>query len=113
MPAPRKTSAEPSRVKRPLATTPEAREQQLTALAVDLAEKQLAAGTASAQVITHYLKIASAREALELEGLRQKNELTKAQIDNLASAARVEELYKSALNAMKSYTGETVETEEY
>jgi len=106
MPAPRKTSAEPSRVKRPPATTPEAREHQLIALAVDLAEKQLTAGTASAQVITHYLKLGTTREILEQEGLRQKNELTKAQIDNLASAARVEELYKSALNAMKSYTGE-------
>ena len=36
------------------ALTPEARENQMIALAVDLAEKQLLEGTASSQVITHH-----------------------------------------------------------
>lgn len=91
--------------KRPKATTPEGRERQLTALAVDLAEKQLSEGTASAQVITHFLKLATAREERELEKLTLENELLKARTEQIASQARVEELYINALNAMKSYSG--------
>lgn len=88
--------------KRP-ATTPEGRENQMVALAIDLAEKQLLAGTASAQVITHYLKLGTTRESLEKEKLARENELLKARSEAIASAARVEELYLSALNAMRSY----------
>ena len=51
--------------KRPPARTPEARENQLISLAVDLAEKQLSAGTASSQVITHYLKLGSSKDKIE------------------------------------------------
>ena len=95
-----------NRRKRPPGTTPEARENQLIALAVDLAEQQLEKGTASAQVITHYLKLGTTRERLEQERLRQENLLTAAKIENLASAARVEELYSNALKAMRIYQGE-------
>ena len=38
------------------ALTPEAREKQLVALAVDLVEKRLREGTASSQEVTHILK---------------------------------------------------------
>jgi hypothetical protein len=88
------------------ATTPEVREQQLVGAAIDLAEKQIAAGTASAQVITHYLKLGSSREALEQERIRGEVELQKAKMEQMASAARVEELYIGALNAMRSYQGQ-------
>ena len=88
------------------ATTPEGRENQLVSAAVDLAEKQLAAGTASAQVISHYLKLGSTREKLEQERLSRENELLRAKVEQLASAARVEELYTSALNAMRTYAGQ-------
>jgi hypothetical protein len=91
--------------KRPPATTPEARENQLIAAAVELAEKQLQEGTASAQVITHYLKLGTTRERLEQEKLRRENELLKAKSESLASAARVEELYSNALKAMRTYAG--------
>ena len=94
--------------KRPKAATPEGRERQLTALAVDLAEKQLSEGTASAQVITHFLKLATAREERELEKLTLENELLKARTEQIASQARVEELYVNALNAMKSYSGSEI-----
>jgi len=87
------------------ATTPEGRENQLVSLAVELAERQLAEGTASAQVITHYLKLGSTREKLEQERLSRENELLRTKIETLASAKRVEELYKSALDAMRSYSG--------
>ena len=87
------------------ATTPEAREGQLVALATNLAEKQLRDGTASAQVITHYLKHGSQREQLERQRLENENLLTQAKIEQMQSQARVEEMYGEALRAMKSYAG--------
>lgn len=91
--------------KRPPAKTPEARENQMISLAIDLAEKQLADGTASSQVITHYLKLGSIKERKELVLLEQEIELKKAKTESIQSAKRVEELYLNALNAMRSYTG--------
>ena len=91
--------------RRPPATTPEARENQMISLAVDLAEKQLAAGTASSQVITHYLKLGSTKERLEKEILEKQKDLITAKTESIQSAKRVEELYINALNAMRSYTG--------
>ena len=92
---------------RPPALTPEGRENQLISLAIDLAEKQLSEGTASSQVITHYLKRGSTKERLEKEKLEKENELLKARTESLQSAKRVEELYKEALNAMKRYSGQS------
>lgn len=92
---------------RPPALTPEGRENQLISLAIDLAEKQLSEGTASSQVITHYLKLGSTKERLEKEKLEKENELLKAKTESLQSAKRVEELYKEALNAMKRYSGQS------
>ena len=85
------------------ALAPEARENQLISLAVDLAEKQLIEGTASAQVITHYLKLATIKEQLEREKLEKENELLRAKTEAIQSAQRVEELYANALDAMRSY----------
>ena len=104
MPSTRKKE-EPKR-RRPPATTPEARENQLISLAVDLAEQQLSEGTASSQVISHYLKLASSKERLEKERLTHEVELLKAKTEAIQSAKRVEELYKEALNAMKAYSGQ-------
>lgn len=101
-----------SKKRRAPATTPEARESQLISLAVDLAEKQLSEGTASAQVITHYLKLGTTREQLEKAKLERENELLSAKVEAIASAQRVEELYSQALKAMKSYTGEEVPVED-
>lgn len=91
------------------ATSEEGRENQLVSLAIDLAEKQLAEGTASSQVITHYLKLGSTREKLEQERLQRENELLTSKVDMMASAKRVEELYAEALDAMRSYAGRTVD----
>lgn len=103
--------------KRRPATTEEGRESQLVSLAIDLAEKQLSEGTASAQVITHYLKLGSTRERLEQERLHRENQLLDARVETLASAKRVEELYSAALEAMRSYAGrmpdEIEELDEY
>ena len=89
------------------ATSPEARENQLISLAVDLAEKQLIEGTASSQVITHYLKLGSTKEKIEREILEKQKELIEAKTENLQSAKRIEELYTNAINAMKNYSGQT------
>jgi TRAP-type uncharacterized transport system substrate-binding protein len=75
-------------------------------LAVERAEQQLRDGTASAQVITHYLKLGTSRERLEQERLRRENRLLEAKVDAIASAQRVEELYGQALAAMRSYSGQ-------
>jgi hypothetical protein len=88
------------------ATTPEGREHQLVSQAVDLAEKQIRSGTASSQVITHFLKLGSTRERLEQERLEHENELTRVKIEALESQKRVEELYMEALTAMRSYAGD-------
>jgi hypothetical protein len=96
------------RARRP-ATTPEGRENQLISLAADLAERQLIEGTASAQVITHFLKLGSTREQLEQERLQRDNLLLSAKVDQIASTKRIEELYETALNAMRTYAGQDVE----
>lgn len=87
------------------ALTPEARENQLISLAVDLAEKQLIEGTASSQVISHYLKLGSTKERLEKEKLEEENKLLRAKTEALQSAKRVEELYANAISAMRKYSG--------
>ena len=89
----------------PPAMTPQARENQLTALAMDLAEKQLREGTAFAQVISHFLKQGAAETELKKENLALRNELLVAQTDQIASQKKVEELYEEALRAMKTYGG--------
>lgn len=88
------------------ALSPEARENQLVSLAVDLAERQLLEGTASSQVITHYLKLGSAKERLERERLEEENKLLKAKTEQIQSQKRIEELYADAISAMKRYSGQ-------
>lgn len=110
---PKKDESAPRIPRRPPARTPEARERQLVAQAFDLAEKQIRQGTASAAVITHVLKLGSERERLERERLVRENELLRAKVDQLASAKNVEELYRDALNAMRAYSGQEVEEDDY
>jgi hypothetical protein len=104
--APRKKSGKSTGSRSRPATTPEGRENQLVSLAVDLAEKQLQEGTASAQVISHYLKLGTTREQLEQEKLARENKLLDAKVEQIASAKKVEELYTEALGAMRSYSGQ-------
>lgn len=92
--------------RRPPATTPEARENQLIAMAVDLAEKQILNGTASSQVLSHFLRLGSIKDRLEKEILQEKKELLQAKTESIKSGKKVEELYKNALNAMRSYSGQ-------
>lgn len=85
----------------------ERRENELISLAIDCAEEQLRNGTASAQVITHYLKLGAMRERekLERENLREKNALLRVQKENLESSKRAELLYEQVIDAMQEYGG--------
>lgn len=93
-------------IRRAPATTLEARENQMIALAVDLTEKQLREGTASSQVITHYLKLGTAAHQLEKEKLKNETELIKARVAAQESNSRMEELYERAISAMNEYKGQ-------
>lgn len=90
---------------RPPATTPDERENQLIEAAVDLAEQQLIAGEASAQVITHYLKLGSSRERLEQQRIKNEVLLLETKRELMESEKRTETLMLDALNAMRGYTG--------
>lgn len=87
------------------ALTPEARENQMICLAEQLAEQQLRDGTASAQVITHYLKLGSMKEKYEIEKLKGETALQQAKIEALSSAKHIEELYEEAMKAFRLYHG--------
>lgn len=95
------------------ALTPESRELQLIALAVDLAEQQLRDGTASSQVISHFLKLGSSRAELEREKLASENELLRAKAESLQAQQRQDEMFKAAIEAMRRYQGVGGDSDEY
>ena len=99
------SSSNNSRKMRP-ALTPEARENQMISLAMDLAEQQLRDGTASSQVITEFLKRGSEKARLENEKLKEENQLLRARTESLESAKEIKELYAEALTAMRRYAGQ-------
>ena len=99
-----KCSSDPVKKIRP-ALTPEARENQLIALAVDLVEQRLLDGTASSQETTHFLKLGSMRNRLEMEKLEEENRLLKAKTESIQSQKKSEELFLEAINAVRSYSG--------
>lgn len=105
-----KPSLDPKTKTKP-AMSPEARDNQLIGLAVDLAEQQLREGTASSQVITHYLKLGTAKEKLELQMAEEQVKLLQAKTEAIQSQKRIEELYADALNAMRGYSGQRVNDE--
>ena len=97
-------TSEPKKKLRP-PLTPEARENQLISLAMDCAEQQLMDGTASSQVITHFLKLGTAKYQYETEKLKHDTELVKAKTTSIEKADKIEALYTNALAAMKRYSG--------
>lgn len=105
------SSSEPKRKIRP-ALSPEARERQLISLAVDLVEQRLLDGTASSQETTHFLKLGSSKNRLEMERLEEENKLLRAKTDSLQSQKRSEELFEEAIRAMKRYSGRGVDEDE-
>ena len=97
-------TAEPKRKRRP-ALTPEARENQLIALAVDLVEQRLIDGTASSQETTHFLKLASTKARLEKEKLQREVALMEAKTEAIKAEEKKEEFYSKVLDALRSYNG--------
>ena len=99
------------------ALTDEGRENQLIYLATELAEQQLRDGTASSQVITHYLKLGTCKEKLEREKLEEENKLLRARTKAIKDAADMKEMYAEAIKAMQRYGGhgssEEYDEEEY
>ena len=100
------TSKAPTRTRRP-ALNDDRHEKQIIADAMDLAQKQILEGTASAQVVTHFLKLGSSRERLEQARIKKDIELAQAKQEQMASTIRTEELMKDAIAAFRSYSGDT------
>ena len=99
-----KTTIQNAKPMRP-ALTPEARENQLISLAIDLVEQRLIDGTASSQETTHFLKLASRKAKLEAERAELENELIKAKTQSIRDQADMKTLYKDAIAAMRRYSG--------
>ena len=105
MPKVSTNSSKSSKKMRP-ALTPEARENQLISLAVDLAERQLTEGTASSQVITHFLKLGTTKAELEKEKLKQENKLLEAKTKQAETSEEIKSLYENAIKAFRNYNGQ-------
>lgn len=90
----------------PPPSTPEAREKQLIAMAYDLAEDRIREGTASSQLITHFLKLGTEKAKLEKEILVAQEALMRAKTESLESQRNAEELFKQAMDAFREYSGE-------
>lgn len=99
----KKTTDSPQKI-RP-ALTPEAEENQMISLAMNLAKQQLLDGTASSQVISHFLRLGSSKEKQEIENLKKDIELKQAKIEALETGRQIEELYGKAIKAMRRYQG--------
>ena len=100
-----------SRKTKPFRTIEDA-ENTNVALATELARKQLENGTASAQVIVHYLKIGSTKERDEKELRQQQIDLMSAKTGAIKSAQSSEELYADAIKAMREYSPEEEDTDD-
>lgn len=107
----RRAKTQPTR-QIPPALTPEAAEAQMVSLAMDCAKQQLLDGTASSQVITHFLKLGTAKHKAEMEKLRLETELTRAKTESIKANAKSEEMFKEAMEAMKRYSGYSVQGED-
>lgn len=94
------------KTKRKPALSPEARENQMIALAMDLAEQRLRDGTASSQEVTHFLKLASSKERLEKEIMEKQKALIEAKTNAYASSDEIKALYADAMAAFRSYNGQ-------
>ena len=110
MPKVKANSSKDTKKMRP-ALTPEARENQMISLAVDLAERQLIEGTASSQVITHFLKLGTTKAELEKEKLKRENKVLEAKAKAIESSEEVKVLYENALKVMRNYAGYGAEEE--
>lgn len=97
---PKKSSLESSR-----RLTDQGRESFLVNLALDIVEQQLLEGTASSQVLTHFLKLGTQKYKLENEKLKSDLEVAQAKIKDYENREDTKQLLETALDAFKSYVG--------
>lgn len=109
----RPSEEQPSSRRRSPAKTPEERESMLVSMAMDRVEQQIADGTASSQLLTHFAKLGSSRERLEQERLRNENEVLRKKVKTMEAAVDVKNLMEDALAAFRGYTGRPVEDDIY
>lgn len=95
----------PEASQKPPVTTIEDREDEMVALAVQLAERRLREGTATSQEIVHFLKLGSTKARLEREKLAQENKLLEAKTESIRQAKDTMQMYQDAINAIKTYNG--------
>ena len=107
-----KTTGKAKTQRRP-ALTPEARENQLISMAYDLVEQRLLDGTASSQETTHFLKLASSKALLEKEKLAEENKLVRARTEAIQEERKSAEFYAQVLDALKLYSGQGAQVDEY
>ena len=98
--------------KMPPPRTEEEAEKRCVNLATNLAMQQLADGTATSQIIVHYLKLGSLKEQAELEKTMHEIELLKAKKKAIESAEEQEKKYQEVIRAIASYSGKDGEWEE-
>ena len=87
------------------AMSAEAVENRLINKAYKAVERRIEDGTATAAELTHFLRLGSAKEQLELEKLKKENELLKAKTESLRSQEEVKEMYANAIKAFGKYSG--------
>lgn len=85
----------------------EANDNEMISLANKCAREQLRNGTASSQIICHYLKQGSERERLAVEQARADLELTRAKTKAIESSERIESMFAKALSAFSDYRGDS------
>ena len=93
-----------SKASRPM-LSPEAQEQRMISLAMEVAYERMINGTATAQEICYFLKLGSTREQLEKVKLENEIAYRQAQTDTLRNAETNEKLYQDAIEAMSRYSG--------
>ncbi len=95
------------------ASTPEAREEQMICLADQLAEQKLRDGTASSQLIVHYLKLGSSSERLDRDIRLKEKELIDEKIKSMRALQNSDKLFNDAINAMRQYSGQSADEQEF
>ena len=85
--------------------SPEARENRLISMAMDLAEERMANGTATAQEICHFLKLGSEKSRVEVEKLELEKKLVEAKTENIRAQKEMTTMFNNAISAMKKYSG--------
>lgn len=95
----------------PVFESEEALENAMISQATRLAWQQLCDGTASSQVITHYLKLGSTKERIEQDILRKQAKLIDAKTESIKDQKKSEKLYQDALNAFRTYSGQRQEVD--